>query len=369
MIFQYFCGMNHQKILIIQEKMIGDVLISSLICNNLKRKFPNANIHYLVAPNTLPVLQGNPNIDQLVIYGDLQKNNVLEFYDFIRSIRASKYDVVIDAYGKIGSNLIAYFSGAKKRIGYKEKNRLGVYNVKLPYAVQKKSFKGLAIERRLELLKPFMDETEMDYLPKIYFSNRELEIGKSMVESIADTTICMVSLFGSSPNKSYPSAYMVKVLDTIGKQENTTILLNILPNQQEEAEQIIEACLPATQIKINTAIRGKGLRDFIVLMNFCDILVGNDGGAVNISKALNKPTFTIFSPWVPKEIWSILDDGIQHVGVHLNDYQPELLRGKSEHKLKNESQKLYQEFRPELFTKQLTEFLEKHQEKNRSCYL
>lgn len=355
--------MNHHKILVIQEKMIGDVLISSLICNNLKNKFPNAAIHYLVAPNTLPVLQGNPNIDQLVIFGDLQKNNLLEFYDFLRSIRASEYDVVIDAYGKIGSNLITFYSGAKKRIGYKEKNRLGVYNTKLPYLEHKKTSKGLAIERRLELLKPFMEEAEMDYLPKIFLNNRELEMGKKMVETIAETTICMVSLFGSSPNKSYPSAYMVKILDTIAKQDNITILFNILPNQQAEAKKIFEACLPQTQAKINTAIQGKGLRDFIVLMNFCDVLVGNDGGAVNISKALNKPTFTIFSPWVPKEIWSILDDGIKHVGVHLKDFDPQLIEGKSEHRLKKQFAELYQDFSPEFFTNQLSEFLARHQKK------
>ena len=29
------------RILVIQHKMIGDVLISSIICNNLKKAYPN----------------------------------------------------------------------------------------------------------------------------------------------------------------------------------------------------------------------------------------------------------------------------------------------------------------------------------------
>jgi heptosyltransferase-2 len=36
-------------------------------------------------------------------------------------------------------------------------------------------------------------------------------------------------------------------------------------------------------------------------MDKCDVLVANEGGTVHIAKALNKPTFTIFSPYVNKD--------------------------------------------------------------------
>jgi heptosyltransferase-2 len=42
------------KILIIQQKMIGDVLVSSIICNNLRRAYPDAQIDYLVYESTTP---------------------------------------------------------------------------------------------------------------------------------------------------------------------------------------------------------------------------------------------------------------------------------------------------------------------------
>ncbi|NBC57221.1 MAG: lipopolysaccharide heptosyltransferase family protein, partial [Bacteroidetes bacterium] len=50
------------KILVIQQKMIGDVLTSSVICENLKRNFPNAEVHYLINRFTLPVVENNPYI-------------------------------------------------------------------------------------------------------------------------------------------------------------------------------------------------------------------------------------------------------------------------------------------------------------------
>jgi heptosyltransferase-2 len=45
--------------------MIGDVLVSSIICNNLRRAYPDAQIDYLVYESTTPVL-GNPNIDTII---------------------------------------------------------------------------------------------------------------------------------------------------------------------------------------------------------------------------------------------------------------------------------------------------------------
>jgi heptosyltransferase-2 len=46
--------------------MIGDVLVSSIICNNLRRAYPDAQIDYLVYESTTPVLEGNPNIDTII---------------------------------------------------------------------------------------------------------------------------------------------------------------------------------------------------------------------------------------------------------------------------------------------------------------
>ena len=56
------------KILVIQQKMIGDVLVSSLICNNLRKAYPSAQIDYMVYKSTLPVLKGNTSIDNFILF-------------------------------------------------------------------------------------------------------------------------------------------------------------------------------------------------------------------------------------------------------------------------------------------------------------
>jgi heptosyltransferase-2 len=75
-----------------------------------------------------------------------------------------------------------------------------------------------------------------------------------------------------------------------------------------------------------------------------------------MAKALDKPTFTIFSPWIEKESWSTFEDGIKNKAIHLKDYKPEVFKSKSRKELKNNSS-YYNQFTPELFHAELVLFL------------
>ena len=55
-----------KKILVIQNKRIGDVLISSVIANNIKKVFPKCEVTYFVYDYTTGVLAHNPNIDCVI---------------------------------------------------------------------------------------------------------------------------------------------------------------------------------------------------------------------------------------------------------------------------------------------------------------
>ena len=56
------------KVLVIQQKMIGDVLTSSILFKAIKLEHPSAELHYLVNSHTVPVVENNPFIDKLVLF-------------------------------------------------------------------------------------------------------------------------------------------------------------------------------------------------------------------------------------------------------------------------------------------------------------
>jgi len=90
------------------------------------------------------------------------------------------------------------------------------------------------------------------------------------------------------------------------------------------------------------------------------MIIGNDGGAINMAKALGKPSFIIFSPWIDKKGWATFEDGINHVSLHLNEFKPNLFEGKTAKIVKKETVSFYKEFTPELIYPTLSTFLETH---------
>ena len=102
--------------IVIQQKMIGDVLTSTILFEALRQKYPDAQLDYLINEHTYPVVKNNPYIDNFILLTPEIEKNYSELYSFIKQIRKTKYDVVIDVYGKISSNLITLFSGSKIKI-------------------------------------------------------------------------------------------------------------------------------------------------------------------------------------------------------------------------------------------------------------
>lgn len=350
------------KILIIQKKMIGDVLTSTILFEYLKKKHTSCKIHYLVDKNTIPILDNNPFIDRVLVYPKI--SGLGAFYSFVKKIRKEKYTHIIDVYSTFGTGIISYLSGSNYRIGYYKKYSSFLY--KETYARYKKSNKqiGLAIENRIGLLSSFKVEYSPSIFPKIYLTNKEKKEAINLLTehdiNINTQSIYMISVLGSGSSKTYPANYMAQVLDNVVTcldDANTVLLFNYIPSQINEVKKIYKACAPKTQERIKLDVYGSSLRMFFALTSFCKGVIGNEGGAINMAKALDVPTFAIFSPWIKKESWSLYEDDVKNVSVHLKDYLPNKFKKLKKGEAKKNVSQLYNAFDPSFFKQKLIQFI------------
>ncbi|MEY8847720.1 glycosyltransferase family 9 protein [Psychroserpens sp. XS_ASV72] len=349
------------KVLIIQQKMIGDVLTSSIIFEALKREHPKSELHYVINSHTYAVVENNPFIDKFIFVTPEIENNRAKFLTFLKSIRKEHYDAVIDVYSKFSSNLMTKFSKAAIKISKYKWYTKYYYTHTFKEASKPHTNAGLAIENRLQMLAPLVPKVPEPIRPKIYLTEEEIELSKQLlITNNIDISrpLYMISVLGSGDNKTYPLPHMAKVIDFIVEQTSGQILFNYIPNQIHEAKTVYNFCSPETRPHIFFDVFGKNLREFLALTYHCNALIGNEGGAVNMAKALNVPTFTIFSPWIIKEAWSMFEDGKQNISVHLKDYNPEIIDKSSKKELKDNYKTLYEMIEPTLFFKPLKRFLE-----------
>jgi heptosyltransferase-2 len=352
--------LTKNKILVIQKKRIGDVLTSTILLEALREKFPEYELHYLIYENSVAVVENNPFVDKIIIMNEKDRKSKLGFLKFLFQIRKENYEIVIDAYGKPNSVILGWFSGAKKTITFDK-----IYSKLLythPIKRNQTSFSNAtkAIEHRMRLLSPLGIDFKV-IKPKIFITENEISNAKSKLEKAGITLskpLVMISAIGSNDSKTYPIAYMAKVIDTIADENDIQILFNYFPFQKEEARQLYLLCTPETQAKINFDFYEDNLRDFLAITSLCKALIGNEGGATNMAKALNIPTFTIFSPLVIKNDWNMFEDGKQNISVHVKDFESKLPSTAIDDLIKaKEYKKLQSVFTLELFEDQLINFI------------
>ena len=269
------------------------------------------------------------------------------------------FDVVVDIYSKYSSNLITLFSGANLKISKHKWYTSFLYNKTFKDDTIKKTNAGLAIENRLRLLDPLQIKPN-PVKPKIYLTEREIENAKTKLKEYGidlSKPLYMISVLGSSLNKTLPFKTMARVINFLAEQTQGQILFNYIPNQLNEAETIYNLCNESSKKHIYFDLFGKSLREFLALTSQCNALVGNEGGATNMAKALNIPAFTIFSPWINKDAWNMFDNGSSHVSIHLEDFKPELYAGKNYKRLKSKATELYNELTFEFIEPHLKTFL------------
>jgi ADP-heptose:LPS heptosyltransferase len=348
-----------KKILIIQNKRIGDVLISSVIANNYKTKYPDSEIHLMAYEFTHGVIQNNPNIDKIISINEKELKKFKNLIKKIREVQQEKYDIIFDPYSKLQSRLICKFGGAKQTIGHKSRKKLGnlgYYTHPVEILKEKTKSCGKAIEDRIHLLQQVDHFETINYEPKIFLTDAEKQ--EKVTQKYQDKPIIVLGVLGSTPQKSMPYEYVAEIVDYISTHFDCYVLFNYAPNQKEEADQIFNMCQTKSSIILD--LYAPSIRDFAVLMNQCSILVSNEGGTVHIAKALSKPTFTIFSPYINKEDWSSFEDGKFHKSVHLLDFVPNAIAELTYEKYKEiekNPRELYLKLTPKMIIPELDSFL------------
>ena len=350
-----------KQILVIQNKRIGDVLISSVIAQNIKKVFPNSKVTYFVYDYTAGVLEENPNIDHIIRVSEKWLKKIPNLVRTLQSIRRKNYDIIFDPYAKFQSRMMCLCSGADYRIGLKRAHK----QLKLPFYTHPISFLekgtrlcGKAIEDRVHMVSDVFPLDVPDEVPKIYLTSEEK---KNTKIAHIKRPVLMLGVLGSTPNKSMPYDNIVAIVNWITKHYEVAILFNYAPHQKAEAQKIYAQCHRQDQIEID--IYEDSIRGFITLMHHCDLLIANEGGSVHIAKALNKPTFTVYSPFIHKAHWATFEDGVLHKSIHLRDEKPEAYQQFSREarkKVEEDPEELYQLLTPELIIDSLAPFMEHH---------
>ena len=122
-----------EKILVIKLRAIGDVVLSTIVLENLRSAFPAARIDFLTEDFSKEVVLGNPILNRILVYDrhSLEKMSPVKRFQenlkFVKDVRNQQYDLVFDFFGNPRSAFLTWITGAKIRVGYNYRVRQNAY--------------------------------------------------------------------------------------------------------------------------------------------------------------------------------------------------------------------------------------------------
>lgn len=116
---------NPRKILLIQLKRIGDVLLTTPAVSMVRRAYPDAEITFMTQGVAAEIYRNNPDVNHV-----WQVPSLISLWAKIRllaDVRAAGFDLVIDFMANPTTALIAFVSGARIRLGFDKRVRRLAY--------------------------------------------------------------------------------------------------------------------------------------------------------------------------------------------------------------------------------------------------
>jgi lipopolysaccharide heptosyltransferase I len=141
---------DFRKILLIKLSAVGDVVHTIPVLNKLRRRYPMAQLDWLLTRSIAELLRHHPAISNIIEFERDAWSTPWRFAPFASyarlasKLRAGGYDLVVDMHGQFRTAALTLATGAPARIGF-DRPRAGVWDAsprKFPEQARKHAWQG-----------------------------------------------------------------------------------------------------------------------------------------------------------------------------------------------------------------------------------
>lgn len=287
--------MEEKRILIINVNWVGDVLFSTPFIRAMREAYPKGYIACLVHPRCKDVLDGNPRIDEIIIYDEegLHKS-IFGKIKLILYLRKKRFDSAFILHRSFTKALIAMLAAIPERIGYPTKNRSWLLTKALdePDAETHKVEYFLNMARSVGIRPPslsyefFISDPDRRWA-KGFLGSNDARDGELLV------AICPG---GNWDPKRWPRKNFAALCDNLADKLKARILITGAKRDLSLAQEI------KNEMK-NKPLMACGrttLKQLAALLEISDLVIANDTGSMHMAIAMKAKTIALFGPTSPR---------------------------------------------------------------------
>lgn len=297
------------NILIVKLSAIGDVIHTLPASNALRKAYPSANITWLVEEAASSIVTGHPSLDRVIVskrkswikdmrHGKTAFTAVKEAGRFIKELRDTHYDMILDFQALLKSAILIAISKGKRKIGFDR----GMEHQEQSFLFLNERVEPVdmnihAIERSLMMLDAIgVHSRNIEYL---------LPIGDDERKTV-DDILCKEGMDLSKPlicinpvakwtTKLWPNDRFARLADILSDQYNIKPVFTGSADDQSTVQEIL------SQMKYCAVdLTGKtSIKTLAALYEKATLLISTDTGPMHLCAAVETPVAALFGPTAP----------------------------------------------------------------------
>jgi len=281
--------MPDQRILLVRLGSLGDVIHALPAASALRDAFPEARIDWLIEPKWRRLLEGNPDLTEII---PLEKKSAAGLISTIRKLRAARYTCAIDFQGLYKSALPAFASGAPRRIGFPSTYaREGFASM---FYTDKINPRGAhKVDHNLTLAAAAGARTSTPRFPLTPHPEDEKQVTQELArQNVADFFV--LNPGGGWRSKCWPPERYGELHHRLAAQHGWRGIITFGSGEERLAQELVSAAGNPAPLALPL-----GLGPLMALLRRAKFVVSADTGPLHLASALGAPVVGLYGPTDP----------------------------------------------------------------------
>lgn len=283
-----------KRVLLIQLRQLGDIILTTPSIRALRKHYPDAQIDFLSHRMGRLILENNPDINSLYTYSE--SDRIHDKIALMWQLRRNRYDLVIDFMHNPRSALFAFMTRSPKRISFESRRRWAFTET-----FRHPSERVYIVREKFALLEPLgiSCQDERLVLPwqkgdlKLYtdFQNKHPEFAQAPIR-------CAISATHRRMQRRWPLERYAELSDRMVRNWGACVVWLWGPGEKQLVQDAIKLCHEPVVL----APEGS-FSEFSAFLCQFDFFVGNSNGPSHVAVAAQIPTLQLHGSSFAKS-WS-----------------------------------------------------------------
>lgn len=302
------------RILICQQRQIGDVLLTTPALELLKERYPRSEIHVFTEKKCAPVLEHNPHVTKIWALDKRLAGSLWTEIPWYRKLARTGFDLVVDFQQLPRCRWITAFSAARIRLSFTPP----WYN-SLLYTHHAPPVDGYAALSKASILRVLGIHATLRP-PRIHLTEEERRNAVRLLEALGlkdDHVLITLDPTHRRVTRRWPAASYAETLRLLMEQDEKLRFLPLWGPGEEKEIRVLRSCGHPERLLLPREMLS--LREMAACMEQADLHLGNCSAPRHFAVAVNTPSCIIRGS--TSDVWTYPSP--QHVTLAANlDCQP-----------------------------------------------